>query len=57
MTKSQTNIKLPLLISDGMVLQRNTQVKVWGWAIKDEILIVKFLDKEYQTKVNTKGEW
>ncbi len=25
-------VKLPKLVSDGMVLQRNTDVKIWGWA-------------------------
>jgi sialate O-acetylesterase len=25
-------VKLPRLISDGMVLQRNGPLKIWGWA-------------------------
>ena len=29
-------VKLPRLISDGMVLQRAAQVKIWGWASPGE---------------------
>jgi hypothetical protein len=29
-------IRLPFLISDGMVLQRNADVKIWGWADNPE---------------------
>ena len=25
-------VRLPRLVSDGMVLQQDAQVKVWGWA-------------------------
>ena len=25
-------VRLPLLVSDGMVLQRDANVKIWGWA-------------------------
>lgn len=37
MTLNRTNIKLPGLISDGMVLQRNSQVEIWGWAPAGEL--------------------
>ena len=26
------NVRLPRLVSDGMVLQRAATVKIWGWA-------------------------
>ncbi len=29
-------IKMPSLLSDNMVLQRNTEVKLWGWASPGE---------------------
>jgi sialate O-acetylesterase len=29
-------VTLPKLVSDGMVLQRNTEVKIWGWATPGE---------------------
>lgn len=31
---SFSQVRLPKLVSDGMVLQRDTKVKIWGWADK-----------------------
>jgi len=50
-------VKLPKLISDGMVLQRNTKVKVWGWASAGEEITISFIDNTYNTTANGKGEW
>lgn len=33
---STANIRLPNLVSNGMVLQQNANVKVWGWATPSE---------------------
>jgi len=35
-------VKLPGLISDGMVLQRGRNVRIWGWAGEGEKVTVKF---------------
>ena len=29
---AQSDVKLPALISDNMVLQRDMNVRIWGWA-------------------------
>jgi sialate O-acetylesterase len=50
-------VRLPRLISDGMVLQRDARVKVWGWAAKHEKISVAFNDTVYQTSANDRGEW
>ncbi len=50
-------VKLPKLISDGMVLQRDAKVKIWGWASYGEKIKIHFLDSTYQTKANRDGEW
>jgi len=50
-------IKFPKLISNGMVLQRNDTVKVWGWASPNEHISLKFNSKTYQTNTNKNGEW
>ncbi|MDP9048402.1 MAG: sialate O-acetylesterase, partial [Bacteroidota bacterium] len=52
-----SNIRLPRLISDGMVLQRDTKVKIWGWADAGEKITVRFKDKSYRTKANEDGKW
>ena len=50
-------VRLPKIISDGMVLQRNSQVKIWGWAEKNEAITVRFLDSEYKTEADSSGDW
>ncbi len=50
-------IRLPRLISDGMVLQRGDSVKIWGWAAPGENIMVDFVDQKYQTTAGTSGEW
>tara|TARA_R110002050_G_scaffold106801_3_gene216892 strand:+ start:37942 stop:39882 length:1941 start_codon:yes stop_codon:yes gene_type:complete len=53
----QCQIKLPKLISDGAVLQRGTDIKIWGWASAEEEIIVKFKNKVYHTKTDNQGKW
>ena len=57
---SQTSfceVKLPKLISNGMVLQRETDVKIWGWATPGEKVSVNFNGKKYTTKTGKRGKW
>ncbi len=42
-------VKLPALISDGMVLQRDANVKIWGWADSGEKVTINFNGKTYKT--------
>jgi sialate O-acetylesterase len=50
-------VKLPCLISDGMVLQRDSEIKIWGWSASGEKISVQFIDSTYKTKANKNGEW
>ena len=50
-------IKLPRLVRDSMVLQRDANIKIWGWAAKDEKITLKFNDKSYKTKATVDGKW
>ncbi len=50
-------VKLPKLISDGMVLQRDANVKIWGWASDGEKITIHFTDSTYHTTANQNGEW
>ncbi|WP_316771390.1 sialate O-acetylesterase [Pedobacter frigiditerrae] len=54
---SSAQIKLPRLISDGMVLQRSIPIKLWGWATPNESVKLNFNKAEYTAKANEKGEW
>lgn len=50
-------VRLPQLVRDSMVLQRDVNVKIWGWAAKDEKVNVKFNGKTYKTKTGADGKW
>lgn len=50
-------ITLPTLVSDGMVLQRNQKLNVWGKADAGEKVEVKFLNKNYKTTADQAGNW
>ena len=55
--QSNAKVKLPRLISDGMILQRDVPVKIWGWASPKESVVVKFLGQTYKTKADRQGDW
>ena len=50
-------VRLPKLISDGMVLQRDANVRIWGWASAGEKITIHFIDSTYHTTADDKGEW
>ncbi len=53
----QAQLRLPKLISDGMVLQRDTKLNVWGWASPGEKITVRFQNKSYKTDTDSGGKW
>jgi sialate O-acetylesterase len=52
-----TELRLPRLISDSMILQRDTEFNIWGWAAPFENVTVNFVDKTYTTMANNEGKW
>ena len=38
----QGQVTLPAIISDSMILQRNAEVNIWGWAPAGETVRVSF---------------
>lgn len=50
-------VRLPKLISNGLVLQRDANVKIWGWSAPNEKIAIDFINKKYKIKANAKGEW
>ncbi len=50
-------VRLPKLISDGMVLQRDANVRIWGMASDGEKISVYFIDSSYNTTANKNGDW
>lgn len=52
-----SEVRLPKLVSNGMVLQRDTDLKIWGWASEGEKITVRFMNASYQATANSRGEW
>lgn len=52
-----SQIRLPQLVRDSMILQRHAEINIWGWASKDEKVTVSFNKKNYTTKATTDGKW
>jgi sialate O-acetylesterase len=50
-------VKLPRLVRDSMVLQRESPVKIWGWAAKGEKVTVRFNGRQYKTITGADGKW
>ena len=54
---SFSQIRLPKLISDGMVLQRDKPLKIWGWASPKEKISIDFNKKTYKVITPETGKW
>ena len=50
-------VKLPKLVSDGMILQRDANVRIWGWAANSEKVTIRFMDATYTATANDNGAW
>ena len=42
-------IRLPHIICDSMILQRDQPLEIWGWASPGERLILHFKGKQFST--------
>lgn len=52
-----TQVKLPRLIRDSMILQRETPIKIWGWAAKNEKVSIRFNGQHVTAKTGADGKW
>lgn len=52
-------IKLPALVSDNMVLQRNTSINLWGWASAGEKISIQleWQNTPVETTADLDGNW
>jgi sialate O-acetylesterase len=51
------NVHLPKLFSDGMVLQRNQKIRLWGWASAGKEITVKFKLQVKKVIADRTGKW
>ena len=56
-TTCSADVKLPALLSDHMVLQRDEPVPIWGWAEPGEKVIVAIAGQTHETEANEAGRW
>ena len=55
--QTRADVRLPQLVSNGMVLQRDTKLKIWGWASPSEKVSVTFNGKKGKTTTGADGKW
>ena len=51
------DVTLPRILGSNMVLQRNHELKIWGWADKGEKVTVHFNDNVMSTRADHDGNW
>ncbi len=55
--KSISQVRLPQIIKDNMVLQRDAALSIWGWASPGEKVTVEWNGKRYRTITSSEGKW
>lgn len=55
--KTGAQIKLPAIVRDSMILQRDAPVNIWGWASPGEKISIILNKKKYTVKADTNGRW
>ncbi len=54
---SSADVRLPALISDHMLLQREHPVRIYGWADAGESITVRFAGQTVSTAADAAGRW
>lgn len=57
LNSAYAQVRLPKIISDGMILQRDEPLKIWGWASPSEKITLHFDKKKYTAKTGADGTW
>jgi sialate O-acetylesterase len=56
-TQIFANVSLPKIFGDNMVLQRNKQIPIWGWADANEKVTVQFDHQTKSVTADKDGNW
>lgn len=54
---ARADVKLPAVLSDQMVLQRDQPIRIWGWAEPGEAVSVVFRAAQKSTSADASGKW
>jgi len=59
LSSSQAKVKLPHLISDNMIIQQQTDVRLWGWAKpgKKVVAITSWSEQRSEARTDQQGRW
>ena len=52
-----SQVRLPSIVRDSMILQRDSKVKIWGWAAPGEKVRVQFDSKKFAAATGANGRW
>jgi sialate O-acetylesterase len=56
-TTADAEVRLPQLVSNHMVLQRDAKLQIWGWANAGEKVNISFNGKKGSTTTGKDGKW
>ena len=56
-TTVQADVRLPAVIGDNMVLQKDVPLPIWGWATAGEEVTVTFGDSNAKVTADAAGKW
>lgn len=54
---ANSQVTLAKIFGDNMVLQRHTNIPIWGFAKANELVEVQFNQQKLQTKTDANGKW
>ncbi|WP_281231502.1 sialate O-acetylesterase [Flavobacterium gelatinilyticum] len=54
---ANANVRMPLIFSDGMVLQRNKPIPIWGFADANENVEIRFNKQIKKIQADKNGKW
>lgn len=54
---TQAEVRLPKVLSDHAVLQRDAPIHIWGWADPKEVITVRFHNQTRATDADELGRW
>ena len=57
LSSSYAQVRLPRLVSDGMVLQRDVQDRIWGYSAPGQKVTVHFKKETYSAETGGDGKW
>ncbi len=57
LSTAQAELRLPAIIGDNMLLQRNQENPVWGWADAGQEVKVEFAGQSVSGKADAAGKW